>query len=61
MSQWKPGPVVWAVFIAGLICVWVVIALHEFYDVVLEPVDVALNTAAFMTLAGLWTEWIGKK
>jgi hypothetical protein len=45
-----------AVFISGVIGVWVVVALYLFYDVALDPVDVALNMAMFMTAAGWWTE-----
>lgn len=56
MRDWKPGPVVTAVFVAGVIGVWVVVALWLFYDVRLDPVDVALNMAVFTTLAGWWTE-----
>jgi hypothetical protein len=44
------------VFIAGMLGSWAVIALVVFYGVRLAPVDVAVNLAAFMTLAGWWTE-----
>lgn len=59
--QWKPGPVVMAVFVAGVLCVWAVFALVVFYNLALEPIDVAVNTAAFMTLAGWWTERMGRR
>lgn len=59
MRNWKPGPIVMAVFIAGVIGVWVVVALRVFYDIALHPVDVALNMAVFMTVAGWWTERMG--
>lgn len=61
MPKWMPGPVVIAVFVAGVIGVWVVVALWWFYGVVLEAVDVALNMAVFMTLAGWWTERMGNR
>ena len=57
----KPGPVVISVFVAGVIGVWVVTALYLFYDVVLDPVDVSLNMAVFMTLTGWWTELQAKR
>jgi hypothetical protein len=59
-QRWKPGPVVIAVFVAGVISVWVVVALYIFYDLVVEPVDVALNMAVFTTIAGWWTERMSK-
>jgi hypothetical protein len=49
-----------SVCVAGVVGVWVVVALRIFYDLALEPVDVALNMAAFMTLAGWWTERQGR-
>lgn len=61
MRRWKPGPVVMAVFIAGVLGVWAVVGLVIFYDLLLEPVDVALNMAVFMTLAGWWTEHMGRR
>lgn len=54
--KWKPGPVVIAVLAAGVVGAWTVIALVVFYDVALAPIDVAVNMAAFMSLAGWWTE-----
>lgn len=59
-NRWKPGPVVAAVFVAGMIGVWVVVAIWLFYDVVIKPLDVALNLVTFMTLAGWWTEIRGR-
>lgn len=49
-----------AVFVAGVIGVWVVAALWIFYGLTLEPLDVALNMAVFTTLAGWWTERMGR-
>lgn len=56
MPDWRPGPVVVAVFMAGVIGVWVVVSLRVFYGLALDPIDVALNLAIFMTVAGWWTE-----
>jgi hypothetical protein len=60
VQRWKPGPVVVAVFISGMLGVWVVAALWIFYNVLLEPLDVALNMVIFMTATGWWTDHLGR-
>jgi hypothetical protein len=57
VQRWKPGPVVAAVFISGMVGVWVVVALWIFYGVTLNPFDVALNLVIFMTATGWWTDY----
>lgn len=54
--RYRPGPVVFAVFVTGAIGLWVVTALRILYNVVLDPRDVALHFVWAMTLAGWWTE-----
>lgn len=54
--NWKPGPVVWAVLGAGVISIWVVMALSVFYAIHLSPTEVAVNTVIFMVAVGWWTQ-----
>lgn len=61
LSHWRPGPVVQAVFVAGLVCVWAVFSLVVFYDVDLQPVDVAVNSTVFIFLAAWWTERMSRR
>jgi hypothetical protein len=61
MWDWKPGPVVVAVFITGVLGVWVVLSLRLYYGVSLQGIDVALNLVVFMTLSGWWTDRMGRR
>ena len=56
MNNWKPGPVVTAVFAAELIGLWAVASLKYFYGIEIDPVDVRVNMLLFTVAAAWWTE-----